>query len=53
MKGAQSETRNTMYRVKILRGLFNSCNHKVEKILKGSLDLIPSSSPLVKIQIMG
>ena len=30
-------------------------NHlvKVEKILKGSLDLIPSPSPSVKIQIMG
>ena len=28
MKGAESETRNTMYRVKILRGLFNSCNHR-------------------------
>ena len=26
---------------------------KVEKILKGSLDWIPSPSPLVKIQIMG
>ena len=26
---------------------------KVEKILKGSLDLMPSPSPLVKIQIMG
>ena len=26
---------------------------KVEKILKGSLDLIPSPSPSVKIQIMG
>ena len=26
---------------------------KVEKILKGSLDLIPSTSPSVKIQIMG
>ena len=26
---------------------------KVEKILKGSLDLIPPPSPLVKIQIMG
>ena len=26
---------------------------KVEKIIKGSLDLIPSPSPLVKIQIMG
>ena len=26
---------------------------KVEKILKGSLDSIPSSSPLVKSQIMG
>ena len=30
--------------------LFSS---KVEKILKGSLDLIPSPSPSVKIQIMG
>ena len=27
--------------------------HKVENILKGSLDLIPSPSPSVKIQIMG
>ena len=27
--------------------------YKVEKILKGSLDSIPSPSPLVKIQIMG
>jgi hypothetical protein len=26
---------------------------KVEKVLKGSLDLIPSPSPSVKIQIMG
>ena len=26
---------------------------KVEEILKGSLDSIPSPSPLVKIQIMG
>ena len=26
---------------------------KVEKILKGSLDLIPSPSPSMKIQIMG
>jgi hypothetical protein len=26
---------------------------KIEKILKGSLDLIPSPSPSVKIQIMG
>ena len=26
--------------------------HKVEKILKGSLDLIPSPSPSVKIQLM-
>jgi hypothetical protein len=26
---------------------------KVEKLLKGSLDLIPSPSPSVKIQIMG
>ena len=28
-------------------------NSKVEKILKGSLDLIPSPSPSGKIQIMG
>ena len=27
--------------------------YKVEKILKGSLDSIPSPSPLVKVQIMG
>ena len=27
--------------------------HKEEQILNGSLDLIPSSSPSVKIQIMG
>ena len=27
--------------------------HKVEKILKGSLDSIPSPSPSMKIQIMG
>ena len=42
---------------------FNSCldsldclrvrSSKVEKILKGSLDSIPSPSPSVKIQIMG
>ena len=29
------------------------CVNLVEKILKGSLDLIPSPSPSVKIQIMG
>ena len=29
-----------------------SCSFKVEKILKGSLDSIPSASPSVKIQIM-
>ena len=29
------------------------CICKVEKILKGSLDLIPSPSPLVEMQIMG
>ena len=27
--------------------------HKVDKILKGSLDLIPSPSPSVKIQLIG
>ena len=26
---------------------------KVEKVVKGNLDLIPSPSPLVEIQIMG
>ena len=31
----------------------NSLFDKVEKILKGSLDSIPSPSPSVKIQIMG
>ena len=31
---------------------FNDFNNKEEKILKGSLDLIPSPSPSVKIQIM-
>ena len=31
----------------------NDTSGKVEKILKGSLDSIPSPSPLVKIQIMG
>ena len=30
-----------------------ACISKVKKILKGSLDLIPSPSPSVKIQIMG
>ena len=33
--------------------LKNYFGFKVEKILKGSLDLIPSPSPSVKIQIMG
>ena len=31
----------------------NDTSGKVEKILKGSLDSIPSPSPLVKIQIIG
>ena len=31
----------------------NLCVCKVEKILKDSLDLIPSPSPSVKIQIIG
>ena len=34
-------------------GAHNLDLDKVEKILKGSLDLIPSSSPSVKIQIFG
>ena len=33
--------------------IFNKIRNKVEKILKGSLDSIPSPSPTVKIQIMG
>ena len=32
---------------------YKSIYHKVEKILKGSLDSTPSPSPSVKIQIMG
>ena len=32
---------------------FEQKSNKVEKILRGSLDSIPSPSPLVKIQIMG
>ena len=34
-------------------GAHNLDLDKVEKILKGSLDLIPSPSPSVKIQIFG
>ena len=37
----------------VLNMIKNVKIHKVEKILKGSLDLIPSPSPSVKIQIMG
>ena len=33
--------------------LLGCCYGKVEKILKGSLDLIPLPLPSVKIQIMG
>merc|ERR1712051_852792 len=33
--------------------LFNATSGKVKKILKGSLDSMPSPSPSVKIQIMG
>ena len=37
-----------------LKSLFSIyCCYKVEKILKDSLDVIPSPSPSVKIQIMG
>ena len=36
--------------ISLLREIYQS---KVEKILKGSLDSIPSPSPSVKIQIMG
>ena len=36
-----------------LNYVVKTCSIKVENILKGSLDLIPSPSPSVKIQIMG
>ena len=37
-----------------MENIFQFCKAgKVEKILKGSLDSIPSPSPSVKIQIMG
>jgi hypothetical protein len=36
-----------------LEGIFTGIFTKVEKILKGNLDSIPSPSPTVKIQIMG
>ena len=35
-----------------MRGNKKNCMCKVEKILKGSLDSIPSPSPSVEIQIM-
>jgi len=37
----------------LMRYFFNFYSLKVEKILKGSLDSIPSPSPSVKIQMMG
>ena len=37
----------------IAHPIFKADSGKVEKILKGSLDSIPSPSPSVKIQIMG
>ena len=37
----------------IAHPIFKADSGKVEKILKGSLDWIPSPSPSVKIQIMG
>jgi hypothetical protein len=41
------------YSIKILNHFDNELTFKVEKILKGSLDSIPSPSLSVKIQIMG
>ena len=35
------------------KSIFYFIQPKVEKILKGSLDLIPSPSPSLKIQIIG
>ena len=40
-------------KLSLVQFLCNCTVVKVEKILKGSLDSIPSPSPLVKIQIMG
>ena len=37
----------------LVGGIMGALSGKVEKILKGALDLIPSPSPLVKIQIIG
>ena len=36
----------------LLQGIDN-CSGKVEKVVKGSLDSIPSPSPSMKMQIIG
>ena len=41
------------YMVPFWQIMYNITLDKVEKILKGSLDSIPSSSPSVKIQFIG
>ena len=47
------EVNTKCYSYKKHKKFMNSKTHKVEKILKGSLDSIPSPSPSVKSQIMG
>ena len=42
-----------MYQISKQTFICHTYFDKVEKILKGSLDLIPSPSPSMKIQIMG
>ena len=43
----------SFYLIKVLKLSRINPDFEVEKILKGSLDLIPSPSPSVKIQITG
>ena len=59
-----SSSREDKYKIAVARAILQSravvrsenpgglASNKVEKILKGSLDLIPSPSPAVKIQII-
>jgi hypothetical protein len=46
----QKEANDALIMIKVIKLVCK--NFKVEKILKASLDLIPSPSPSVKIQIM-
>ena len=49
----ESITSTKVLKVQILEPQSPALYSKVEKILKGSLDSIPSPSPSMKIQIMG